>query len=196
MALHAVQRALPPAPGHPGDLQELSAQGLLNCYEGKRNCCQGTRLHPGGTAAALGHLLTPTLSGSHPVILILQEGAQPLSSVLDSLMGADALQSGPPSSVITVLGDDAGLTPEQQAVAAAAADSAGVQLLYASLGPMQLLASQCITLVHHYLDLAVGPSNMQKPKYDPNDPWLDKIRPCDICNPPGGLGEGQKQEQD
>jgi hypothetical protein len=98
--------------------------------------------------------------------------------------------------VITVLGDDAGLTPEYQAEVAAAAGSAGVQLLHASLGPMQLLASQCITLVHHYLDLAVGPSATQKPKYDPDDPWLDKIRPCDICNPPGDVGEEQKQQQD
>jgi hypothetical protein len=99
-----------------------------------------------------------------------------------------------PSSVITILGDDAGLTPSQQDDIQSAAQGAGAKVAYASLGPMQLLASQCITVVHHYLDLAVGPSDTQKPKYDPNDPWLDKIRPCCICYPPG-LQQQQQQQQ-
>jgi hypothetical protein len=203
-ALHALpccvsqthnQRALPPAPGHPGDLQELDTQGLLNSYDGKRNCCQGTWVHPGGVQSALTHLLSPSLGGPHPVILILQEGAPPIASVLSSLLSPhDAAAAGdsattsastPPSSITTVLGDDAGLTQQQQDSIRSATAAAGATVVYASLGPMQLLASQCITLVHHYLDLAVGPSPTQKPRFDPEDPWLDKVRPCCICYPPG-----------
>jgi hypothetical protein len=195
------QRALPPAPGHPGDLQQLEAEGQLNSYDGKRNCCQGMWVLPGGVQSALTHLLSPSLGGPHPVILILQEGAQPIGSVLSSLIAscdAAAAVSGdsdvasaatgvttPPSSIITVLGDDAGLTQEQQDSISSATAAAGATVVYASLGPMQLLASQCITLVHHYLDLAVGPSPTQKPKFDPSDPWLDKVRPCLICYPAG-----------
>lgn len=195
------QRALPPAPGHPGDLQELDTKGLLNSYDGKRNCCQGTWVHPGGVQSSLTHLLSPSLGGPHPVILILQEGAPAIASVLSSLLSPrDAAAAGdsavestatatPPSSIITVLGDDAGLTQQQQdsirSAAAGAGCRQGVTVVYASLGPMQLLASQCITLVHHYLDLAVGPSPTQKPRFDPEDPWLDKVRPCSICFPAG-----------
>jgi len=124
------------------------------------------------------------------VVLILQEGAEPISTVLSTLMQPNE-QGTRPSSVITILGDDAGLTHQQQDEILSTVRSSNARLVHASLGPLQLLASQCITLVHHYLDLAVGPSDTTKPKYDPNDPWLDKIRPCRICYPPGLLPDVQ-----
>ena len=174
--LGILQRVLPPGPGHEGDLQELQSQGLLNSYEGKRGCCQGTRVHPGGLAAALKLICSPSHSGPRPVVLLLQEGAELIGSALPS-----AVSQHSPTSIVTVLGDDMGLTEDSLSVL----QELEVPVIATSLGPMQLLASQCITIVHHYLDITIGPSDTQKPGYDPNDPWLDKMRPCVLCYPEG-----------
>jgi hypothetical protein len=174
--LGILQRVLPPGPGHPGDLQELEMQGLLNNYEGKRGCCQGTRVHSRGLAAALRLLCSPSHGGERAIVLLLQEGAELIGSVLPS-----AIAQHSPTSIVTVLGDDMGLTEESLKVL----KEIDIPVIATSLGPMQLLASQCITIVHHYLDITMGPSDTQKPGYDPQDPWLDKMRPCVMCYPEG-----------
>ena len=85
-------------------------------------------------------------------LLLLLEGAPPLAQVLAEygLMGVNGGARQPLTDLIVVLGDDKGLSEEEVAMVKEAA--VGGPVLCASLGETALLASQCITILHHYLD--------------------------------------------
>lgn len=114
------------------------------------------------------------------MVFLLEEGAPPLEGVLNSLTASDSWDP-PPTSYIVLLGDNEGLSKEQDAQVSSALTSHA--LIRVGLGGTELLASQCITIVHFLLDAALGPSTCTKPAYDPADPYLDKVRPCRVCRP-------------
>jgi hypothetical protein len=140
----------------------------------------GFWLQPGGLDAALHRLIT--LGGSNPVVFQLEEGAPPLEGVLHSLLTASNSRDPPPTSYIVLLGDNEGLSKEQEAQVSSALTSSHT-LIRVGLGGTELLASQCITIVHYLLDAALGPSDCTKPAYDPADKYADKVRPCRMCRP-------------
>ena len=110
---------------------------------------KGFRLLPGGFVDALAEALAlaraPDDGGSAAApLLILAEGAPPLADVLRG--------HGPLEDLVVVLGDDVGLSDDEVAAATRLGEAHGGRVLAASLGPVALLASQCITLVHWHLD--------------------------------------------
>jgi tRNA pseudouridine-54 N-methylase len=108
--------------------------------------------------------------GTHAPLLLLAQDAPPLKKVLsDHLVvggragdvvgaaSAAADASGtkrPLRDMVIVLGDHIGLSSEEEARVAELGSSVGGggPVLRASLGQGALLASQCIVIVHHYLD--------------------------------------------
>jgi tRNA pseudouridine-54 N-methylase len=82
------------------------------------------------------------------VVLVLSESGEDVGTVLAE--EETRIRTG---GVIVVLGDNNGLiAAEQQAVAAVAGPEYSAYVREVSLGPVPLLASHCIVLVHHYLD--------------------------------------------
>ena len=176
--------ALPPAP--PLAAPPAAADGALNSLEGRRGCCQGFWLARGGLRAAVLRACSAPLSGGAPAVLLLAQGAPPLEPQLAALAAAGA------TALVVLLGDDAGWEGGLEAEAAAAAAEGGaVALLRASLGPMELLASACITITHYVLDVQVGGSATGKPGPPPPPPAGDGVaaedadapRPCPRCRP-------------
>ena len=150
---------------------------LMNSLDGKRGCCMGFWLEEGvGMFRAMGRLLHPSIGGTSPILLLLEEGAPPLQGVLAEL-------SPVPSSFLIVVGDNEGLTRELEVEIEAAVAAFGVPLRRCGLGGSELLASQCCTIVNFCMDTVLGPSSCQKPSYDPLDKYADKVRPCPVCRP-------------
>lgn len=85
-----------------------------------------------------------------PVVLVLDDAGEPVEAVCALLGGAGGVR--PAGGVVVVVGDDRGLTADEQAAVAAAAREVGAPILRVSLGCEVLFASHCIVLLHHYLD--------------------------------------------
>jgi hypothetical protein len=82
-----------------------------------------------------------------PVVLVLNERGKSVSLVL-----AEEEEHIRQSGVIVVLGDNNGLTNTEQESVEAVASTRRARVREVSLGPVPLLASHCIVLMHHYLD--------------------------------------------
>ena len=146
--------ALPPQPPLPA--AGGGGDAALNSLAGRRGCCTGFWVSRGGLRAAV--LRACARSGGAPAVIILAQGAPPLEPQLGALAAAGA------TSIVVLLGDDAGWEGGLEAEAAAAAEEAGAALLLrASLGPTELLASACITIAHYALDVRLGGSATEKP---------------------------------
>ena len=156
----------PPTPAHGG------SDARFNSLAGSRSCCVGMRVLVGGLARALQEVMLPMT-----LILVLDVGGEPVASALPRLLSAA------PSAVVIVLGDDEGLLKEDMdAVDAAIATGEGaVVATRISLGHLPLLASACITTLHHWLDALVGPSHCDKPRRSHDD---DAPPVCERCRPP------------
>ena len=141
---------------------------------------RGFRVLPGGYEAALREALTQAREGgTRAPLLLLVQGAPPLSDVLrahfgappgeeeeeeqqqqqqqESVVAAAARVEAAPSPLLDLvvsLGDNVGLSAEEEAVArrVGAEAGGGGPVLAASLGSGCLLASHCIVILHHYLD--------------------------------------------
>ena len=61
---------------------------------------------------------------------------------------------GPLQDIVVILGDDRGLTTEDEGLVEAEARSVGAPVRRVSLGPDVLFTNQCVILVQHYLDKA------------------------------------------
>lgn len=85
--------------------------------------------------------------GTRAPLLLLVQDAPPLPSVL-------AEHGASLDDLVVVLGDDIGISADELEVArrVGAEAGGGGPLLRASLGAGCLLASQCIVILHHYLD--------------------------------------------
>ena len=169
--------ALPPEP-----LEEpvsAACEAAQNSIAGKRGCCQGFWLRRGGLREAVARACSVQLAGRAPVLLLLAQGAPPLAPQLSLLPAHGA------TALVVLLGDDEGWVGDQEAEAEGAARAAGVGLvLRASLGPMELLASQCITITHFLLDETFGGSSTEKTGPPPGyDPLGDAPKPCPRCLP-------------
>jgi hypothetical protein len=169
--------ALPPQPPTAG-----GDDAALNSLTGRRGCCAGFWLSRGGLRAAV--LRACARSGGAPAVLILAQGAPPLEPQLGALATAGA------TSIVVLLGDDAGWEGGLEAEAAAAAEEAGAALLLrAALGPTELLASACITIAHYVLDVQLGGSATEKPGPPPAGSSagafaeFDAPKPCPHCLP-------------
>jgi tRNA pseudouridine-54 N-methylase len=169
--------ALPPATG---DLRSMFASGQLNSIEGKRGCCQGLYVGIGGFEQALLDAADGAAGGARPFCIVLQERSEGLQLALPRAL---ALTDKQPTAFVIVLGDQEGLTPDQERSIDCALASRGVPVVRASLGPTELLASQAIVIAHYLLDMALGSSDVSKPAFDPHDEHADKQRPCCICSP-------------
>lgn len=184
--------ALPP-PASAGGLGALQASGALNSMEGRRGCCMGFFVGLGGLGEALAALASPALSGSRPFCLVLEEGAESLEGVLERCLaeGGSAGSGGggampphtTPTAFIIVLGDNEGLTPEQSAQLGSFLERSRIPHARAALGASELLASQCMVLVHYFLDKHLGASAVAKRAFDPRDKYADKVKPCSVCAP-------------
>jgi len=164
--------ALPPAPCAP--------DGELNSLAGRRGCCAGFWVSRGGLREAVLRACSAPLSGGAPAVLLLEQGAPPLEPQLGALATAHA------TALVVLLGDDAGWEGGLAAEAEAAAREGGaVAVLRASLGPMELLASACVTITHYVLDTHVGGSATEKPGPPPagSGADADTPRPCPCCLP-------------
>lgn len=134
----------------------------------------GVHLGLGGLRAALEEL---AVQGPRPVCLLLTEGADSLESVLPQLLVAR------PTSFIVVAGDNDGLMDDQVVLVDAVMEERGVLVVRVGLGGSELLASQCLTIVHYLLDRALGASDVNKGRFDPTDVYADKCYPCHFCRP-------------
>lgn len=85
--------------------------------------------------------------GQSPVLLLLTEDAPFIEDVMQE--HSRQIQAG---GVIVLLGDNRGLTAEEETMCCKLVESHGVTLARSSMGSVSLLASHCIVLVHHYLD--------------------------------------------
>lgn len=90
--------------------------------------------------------------GTRAPLLLLEQGAPPIASVLSELSAA--MTTATLQDLVIVLGDDIGLSPIEVECATRIGDEAGGggAVIRASLGGGCLLASQCIVILHHYLD--------------------------------------------
>ena len=113
---------------------------------------RGFSTHSGGLGDALTEALRQAREGDTkaPMLLLCQH-APPLEQALDDFVRT----YGPLRDVVVVLGDDIGLSAAEEGDAerVGAAAAGGGPVFRASLGRGSLLASHCIVLVHHYLDM-------------------------------------------
>ena len=112
---------------------------------------RGFRVLPADFQVALTEaLMDARCGGTAAPLLLLLEGAPPLSNVLADYRAS----AGVLTDLVIVLGDDRGLTEEEIAMVHDVGTRAGGggPVICASIGSCSLLASQCIVLVHHYLD--------------------------------------------
>ena len=80
-------------------------------------------------------------------ILMSNELGEPISDVLSSSVRSNANGSDDNTSTSVILGDQIGYTLCDEEIL-----SKNENITQVSLGPLSLLTSQCITIVHHYLD--------------------------------------------
>jgi hypothetical protein len=174
---------LPPHSASGEGHEQLIASGALNNIDGKRGCCQGIYVGLGGIPAAVQSLAAAPLAGACPLAIVLQEGAaESLEALLARVTAATPSQPAP-TSYLVILGDNEGLSSEQSAQLTAALEAARVPLAYASLGSSELLASQCMVIVHYLLDQALGASAVAKSSFVQECRYADKIYPCQACSP-------------
>ena len=84
-----------------------------------------------------------------PLVLLLDAGGEALGTLCAEAGARGAARRG---GVVVVLGGSKGLRQSDIADAEARAEAAGARVRRVSLGRTTLLASQCIAIVHHYLD--------------------------------------------
>ena len=103
--------------------------------------CPGTA----GMDRASASLKAPT----PPLVLLLDAAGEHFAAVCTEPGAQQAARQG---GVVIVLGGSKGLLQGDVVAVEAWAEAAGVCVRRVSLGRTTLLASQCITIVHHYLD--------------------------------------------
>lgn len=108
---------------------------------------RGFRILRCGLDGALAEALALARGGGvQAPLLLLVQGAPPLAQVLGEMSRGGSLEE-----VVVLLGDDVGLSDAEASHAEAVA-GAGAPIWRASVGAGCLLASQCVVLLHHYLD--------------------------------------------
>jgi len=85
-------------------------------------------------------------AGVPPVLLLLDEAAPLIDTV------AAGWREHVAGGVVIVLGDNRGLSADEEAFCDSLEAAGDARVVRVSLGPVPLLASQCIVLLHHYLD--------------------------------------------
>lgn len=177
------------------DVSSLAASGSLNSLAGPRACCAGFFVRPGGVSGAV-RVLGGSGSGAAAVV-VLDVAGEPAWTALPRLLARR------PAALVVILGDDEGLTaadlaaidtavarppsvPSSELVGSAIDGGStfrgGVTRI--SLGPLPLLASACITLLHGVLDELSGPSPLDKRRRDEGGGDEDAPPPCPWCRPP------------
>jgi tRNA pseudouridine-54 N-methylase len=155
------------APAHSeGASEEMSTQKKMQMEILDSKLRRGFRCLEGGLDTALSEPLSFYLPRSAPgdgndakigggeiagrlLFVKLDPAGQPLADFLKDLRERDIKIR----EFITILGDNRGLTSEDEATARKIAEEAGEELHSVSLGGQMLLASHSIVLVQHYLDL-------------------------------------------
>jgi tRNA pseudouridine-54 N-methylase len=85
-----------------------------------------------------------------PCLLVLDNEGEPVEAVCARLCGQGGAR--PAGSVVVVVGDDRGLTADENAAVLAAAREVGARVERVTLGREVLFASHCVVLLNHYLD--------------------------------------------
>jgi tRNA pseudouridine-54 N-methylase len=96
-----------------------------------------------------------------PAVLLLAASGQGIEEVCTALKGDARL---PESGVVVILGDNRGLSTEDEAVIKAVVARRGAALHTASLGQDVLFASHTIVLLHHYLDRLLHSCQVKPPR--------------------------------
>ncbi|KAG8460409.1 hypothetical protein KFE25_011900 [Diacronema lutheri] len=92
----------------------------------------------------------PAKRRAPPAVLVLDGAGEPVEAVCARLAGE---RGDPPAGgVVVIVGDDRGLTADEERAVAEAAAAVRAPVLRVSLGREVLFASHCVVLLHHYLD--------------------------------------------
>ena len=133
----------------------------------------------GGFAPALQACLSPGTDSygaplPSPVVFLLSGGAstggagatgEPVEDVCARLRyDPTARRALITSGVLVILGDDRGLTENDEAEVERAAASRQGLLFRVCLGPDVLFTNQCVVLVHHYLDKLLHSCEVRAPR--------------------------------
>eukprot|EP00754_Rhynchopus_humris_P007894 Rhum_TRINITY_DN13614_c1_g1::Rhum_TRINITY_DN13614_c1_g1_i1::g.61979::m.61979/K16317/trmY; tRNA (pseudouridine54-N1)-methyltransferase len=163
-AFRALLDAPPPSPGAVRDFaarhtltQAQAATAMMHTY---LQCAEGMTAAEGGMLDAVDDCVAAV--GGAPRVVVLDGGGRGLRSLLaspprhgdgeDGGDGSEGAAEGAERGVVFVLGDHCGLTVEDRAAVRRHAESMGLPCEEASLGRVQLLTSQCVSIVHHILD--------------------------------------------
>ena len=116
-----------------------------------RGATRGLSSRDGDLLAAIeGALAQP---GPPPILLLLTATGEFIGSMCTELAARVAGASPPPiSGVVVLLGDDRGLSHDEERTVLHLASVRGAEVRRVSLGEDVLFASHSIVLVHHYLD--------------------------------------------
>jgi len=134
---------------------DVADKGSGTCSQknNDRKEAAGLRCIDGGFKHCVADALAFAPAGS--VVLLLSEDGDPMHVVMErlraKLVGVNDEQADAPH-VVTILGDHIGLTSDEVEGVTECCVEAGCALMRCSLGPVTLLASQCITICHHYMD--------------------------------------------
>lgn len=93
------------------------------------------------------------------VVLVLAEDGLPVGKACAQLREGESL-----AGVVTVLGDDRGLSDDVLDTLEATAKQNGAEMVRVSLGGTTLLASHAIVILHHYLDEKLHRCEVKRPR--------------------------------
>ena len=130
--------------------EDWVAAERLDVPEATQHELRGFRRLDGGFEACLSEALALAREGgTRAPLLLLEQGAPPMPTVLAEAAAADSLKD-----VVVVLGDDIGLSASEVEMVWRVGEAAGGggPVFRASLGAGALLASHCIVIAHHYMD--------------------------------------------
>jgi hypothetical protein len=104
--------------------------------------------------------------GEPPLLLLLSTKGTFIGDLCRELADGDGahVPAMPSSGVVVLLGDDRGLSDDEERRVQAVATARGSQVRAVSLGPDVLFASHAIVLVHHYLDNYLHSCHVRPPR--------------------------------
>ena len=162
----AFRALLDPPPPSAGAVRDFAARHTLTQTQAATammhtylQCAEGMDAAEGGMLDAVDDCVAAV--GGAPRVVVLDGGGRGLRSLLasppvhggdDRSDGNGGVAEGQDGGTVFVLGDHCGLTVEDRAAVRGHAASMGLPCEEASLGRVQLLTSQCVSIVHHFLD--------------------------------------------
>ena len=110
-------------------------------------CLSGFTVSEGGVGDGILLEVRSFPGGNLPTVIVLDEDAPNIDELLRNKT-IDVTVGG----ILLVLGDDAGLTPENTSEILTTCKENSIPVVSASLGPTPLLASQCVTISNYIFD--------------------------------------------